>query len=134
MTERRILVGTFDLFHTGHVGQIAELSGPRVELLVGVLTDEGVREFLGEEPFMADFQRAAVVDRVRRVDGVFLVGPETGWSIPDHDALYVDDVVADGFNRVRADLHPAAVTVRVTKLPTHPLVAGVLTAMPSSVA
>lgn len=134
MSEQRILLGSFDLFHTGHLGQISALAGPAVTLQLGVLSDAGVREFFGSDPFMADAERAAVLRRVRDVDGVFVVGPETAWAIPEHDALYVDDSIAAGFGRVRHDLHPTAATVRVTKLPAHPAVAGVLAALSRIVA
>lgn len=134
MIQQRILLGSFDLFHTGHLGQIVALAGPGVSLELGVLSDAGVREFFGAVPFMADTERAAVLRRVRDVNGVFVVGPETDWAVPEHDALYIDDSIATGFSRVRPDLHPTAATVRVTKLPSHPAVAGVLAALPRIVA
>jgi cytidyltransferase-like protein len=126
MTERRILLGSFDLLHIGHIDQIASLVEPGVEVIVGVLSDQAVADWVGGPPFTPAHERAAVLGCVRNVADVFIVGPETAWAIPDHDVLFVDESLFERFRS--ANLADAVAGVPLTRVPDHPAFATALTA------
>jgi D-glycero-beta-D-manno-heptose 1-phosphate adenylyltransferase len=63
--------GCFDLLHLGHVTYLESARNQGDTLLVGVNSDEAVRELKGPtRPVNAEFDRAAVLAALRSVDAV----------------------------------------------------------------
>lgn len=60
--------GVFDLFHVGHLNMFKRAKEQCEYLIVGVVTDEGVRENKGVEPFIPFEERLEMVRSCRYVD------------------------------------------------------------------
>lgn len=60
--------GVFDLFHIGHLNMFKRAKEQCEYLIVGVVTDEGVRKFKGIEPFIPFEERIEMVRSCRYVD------------------------------------------------------------------
>ncbi|MGV1036252.1 MAG: adenylyltransferase/cytidyltransferase family protein [Candidatus Nanopelagicales bacterium] len=90
MSEKRLLIGAFDLLHVGHLAQISTVADGDVELIIGVLSDSAVTDLLGHQPLLPQEERAAVVAQLRTVGSVAIVAPESHWELPIHDSLFVD--------------------------------------------
>lgn len=93
-----ILVGVFDILRAHHTAAIAMAAGMG-PLTIGVLSDatEPSRRLVNPE---AD--RADIVSAVRGVRAVFVLGPETGWALPDHDWLLVHTEVGRSIDDLAA--------------------------------
>lgn len=61
-------MGVFDLFHIGHVRLLKNASAMCDQLIVGVMTDEMVREYKSKSPVIPIDQRLEVVASCRYVD------------------------------------------------------------------
>ena len=64
------IAGVFDLFHVGHLNMFKRAKEQCDYLLVGVVTDEGVRTFKKTEPFVPFEERIEMVRSCRYVDEV----------------------------------------------------------------
>ena len=62
------MAGVFDLFHIGHLNMFKRAKEQCDYLIVGVVTDEGVRKFKKREPFIPFFERIEMVRACRYVD------------------------------------------------------------------
>lgn len=62
------LAGVFDLYHLGHLNMFKRAKEQCDYLIVGVVTDEGVRTFKGKEPFIPFEERIEMVRSCRFVD------------------------------------------------------------------
>ncbi len=62
--------GAFDMFHIGHVNLLRRSKEMCDHLIVGVMSDEAIRNFKGKEPVIPYDERAAVVASCRYVDEV----------------------------------------------------------------
>ncbi len=60
--------GVFDLFHIGHLNMFKRAKEQCEYLIVGVVTDEGVRKFKDTEPFIPFDERIEMVRSCRYVD------------------------------------------------------------------
>ena len=60
--------GTFDLFHKGHLNLLKRAKEQCDYLIVGVVSDEGVRKFKHVEPFIPFEERMEIVESCRYVD------------------------------------------------------------------
>ena len=60
--------GVFDLFHKGHLNLLRRAKGKCDYLIVGVVSDEGVRKFKHVEPFVPFEERREMVEACRYVD------------------------------------------------------------------
>lgn len=125
MTVRRILLGSFDLLHTGHIAQLLRLTGPDVHLTAAVLSDGAMVRIWGA-PLMAAGDRVALVRRVRSVDRAGICGPENRWGLPEFDELYVDSSFAAGLTRCNPPWRDALHVVPTARVPQHPMVARAL--------
>jgi glycerol-3-phosphate cytidylyltransferase len=65
-----VTLGTFDLFHAGHVRLLERCAGIGQRVVVGLNTDEFVTRYKGRPPVVAYEDRAAVLRACRYVDGV----------------------------------------------------------------
>lgn len=88
--EQRLLLGVFDIIHVGHLSQIESVAGPNRTLTAAVVSDAGIRELLGTDPFLPEYERAALLGQLRVVDYSLIVGPENNWNLPAHDRFFVD--------------------------------------------
>lgn len=74
MSTRTVLtLGTFDLFHTGHVELLrrcAGLAGASGRVVVGLNTDEFIERYKGRRPVIGYADRKAVLEGCRYVDEV----------------------------------------------------------------
>src|SRR5437762_14324047 len=65
--------GCFDLLHTGHVEYLEKARSIGRWLLVGVNSDNSVRQLKGNaRPFRPEAERAAIVAALESVDGVYI--------------------------------------------------------------
>jgi len=62
--------GAFDPFHFGHLNILRRAKAIAETLIVGVSTDELIRQAKGREPFMNLAQRMAIIAELRCVDRV----------------------------------------------------------------
>lgn len=68
-----LTVGTFDLFHAGHVNLLLmckKIAGPNGELIVGLNNDEFVFRFKHKKPVISFDNRKKVLESCRYVDRV----------------------------------------------------------------
>lgn len=68
-----LTLGTFDLFHAGHVNLLARcrmLAGRRGMVIVALNTDEFITEYKGRPPVISYRDRYSVVSACRHVDRV----------------------------------------------------------------
>lgn len=64
------IAGVFDLFHVGHLNMFKRAKEQCEYLIVGVVTDEGVRKYKEVEPFIPYEERVEMVRSCRYVDEV----------------------------------------------------------------
>jgi glycerol-3-phosphate cytidylyltransferase len=75
MRQRVLTMGTFDMFHVGHLELLKacrDLAGYLGTVIVGVNTDEFVELFKGKRPIVPLADRAEIIYACRYVDDVFL--------------------------------------------------------------
>lgn len=102
---RVMTLGTFDLFHAGHVEllrhchRLAHYPGPKfrapVEVIVGLNTDEFVESYKGQPPVIPWADRAAVLEACRYVKYV-QDNPLRGRTQAEGISLTSPDVIAVG--------------------------------------
>ena len=91
--------GVFDLFHLGHLNLLRRAKEHCDYLIVGVVSDEGVRKFKGVEPFIPFAERVEVVRACRYVDEANEI-PLTYAATRDAWRLYHFDVQFSGSDYV----------------------------------
>ncbi len=64
------IAGVFDLFHVGHLNMFKRAKEQCEYLIVGIVSDEGVRRFKKVEPFIPYVERVEMVRACRYVDEV----------------------------------------------------------------
>ena len=96
MKKKRIgyTTGVFDLFHVGHLNILKQAKLKCDYLIVGVSTDELVREYKNKTPVIAFEERKAIVEAIKYVDEV--VPQESRDKIDafkryDFDVIFVGD-------------------------------------------
>lgn len=87
------IAGVFDLFHIGHLNMFKRAKELCDYLIVGVVTDEGVRKFKHVEPFIPFDERIEMVRSCRYVDEAvnipFLMGgTDTAWKTLHFDVQF----------------------------------------------
>ena len=72
MAKERIVYvqGTWDLFHVGHINILWKARNIAKKLIVGVNTDESVKNYKGNYPAISFFDRVTILEACRFVDGV----------------------------------------------------------------
>lgn len=64
------IAGVFDLFHIGHLNLLKKAKAQCKHLIVGVVSDEGVRKFKKVEPFIPAVERIQMLEACKYVDEV----------------------------------------------------------------
>ncbi len=87
------IAGVFDLFHVGHLNMFKRAKEQCEYLIVGVVSDEGVRKFKKVEPFMSFEERAELVRSCRYVDEVAEIplnfgGTRDAWRLHHFDCQF----------------------------------------------
>ena len=80
--------GAFDMFHIGHLNLIKSARSCCDRLIVGVNSDELIREYKHKTPIICQEERMAIVGALKYVDDV--VATETLDKIVMHDKLHFD--------------------------------------------
>ena len=75
------IAGVFDLFHIGHLNMFKRAKEQCDYLIVGVVTDEGVRKYKEVEPFVPFEERVEMVKSCRYVDEVVGIPPTYNGTI-----------------------------------------------------
>lgn len=87
------IAGVFDLFHIGHLNMFKRAKEQCEYLIVGVVTDEGVRKYKEVEPFIPYEERAEMVRSCRYVDEVVEIplnfgGTRDAWRLHHFDCQF----------------------------------------------
>lgn len=98
------VTGVFDMLHIGHINFLRSAREQCQRLIVGVCTDELVREYMNETPVVSFEERLQIVAAVKYVD---LAIPQETVEKPDLSELQDLDVVFHGDNEKNALLHRA---------------------------
>ena len=84
--------GTFDMFHIGHLNLLHQASELCEELIVGVNTDQLVRDYKHKQPVVNERDRAAIIGELRCVDRVVLcntLSKTDAWHRLHFDAVFI---------------------------------------------
>lgn len=87
------IAGVFDLFHVGHLNMFKRAKEQCDYLIVGVVTDEGVRKYKEVEPFVPYEERMEMVRSCRYVDEVAEIplnfgGTRDAWKLHHFDCQF----------------------------------------------
>lgn len=87
------IAGVFDLFHVGHLNMFQRAKEQCDYLIVGIVTDEGVRKYKGVEPFVPYEERVRMVRSCRYVDEVAEIpldygGTRDAWKLHHFDCQF----------------------------------------------
>lgn len=93
------IAGVFDLFHIGHLNMFKRAKEQCEYLIVGVVTDEGIRRFKKTESFIPFAERLEIVKSCRYVDEAVAI-PENYGSTRDAFRLYHFDCQFSGSDYV----------------------------------
>lgn len=108
--------GVFDMFHIGHLNILKNAKAQCEELIVGVSTDELVREYKNKTPIIPFEERMKIVSAIKYVDRVV---PQTSmnkmeaWNQLRFDVLFhgtdwkgskMYDEIIEQFNAVNVDV------------------------------
>lgn len=112
--------GVFDLFHIGHLNIIKSAKEHCEYLIVGVSTDECVKEYKNKTPIISFEERIAIVEAIKYVDKVVpqaTMNKMDAWKRLDFDAMFHGDdwkgsPLYDNYQRIFAE-----VGVRLVFLP-----------------
>ncbi len=89
------IAGVFDLFHVGHLEKFKLAKEQCDHLIVGLVTDEGVRLYKKTEPFVPFEDRKAMLEACKYVDEVVKIPPNFGGT-RDAWRMYGFDVQFSG--------------------------------------
>lgn len=95
--------GVFDLFHVGHLNMFKRAKDQCDYLIVGVVTDEGVRKYKKTEPIVPFTERLELVRSCRYVDEAVDIpldyrGPRDAWRLHHFDCQFCGSDYADNPN------------------------------------
>lgn len=84
------IAGVFDLFHVGHLNMFKRAKEQCDYLIVGVVTDEGVRKYKKTEPFIPFEERIELVRACRYVDEAVDIPVNYGGTSDAYKLLHFD--------------------------------------------
>ncbi len=101
--------GCFDLFHAGHIRYLADAKELGDYLIVGINSDEQVRELKGENrPLMPEQERAEIISALRFVDLV---------------TIFNEPTVEELIRAIRPDFHAKGTDYTTETVPERRIVA-----------
>src|SRR5690625_4265420 len=86
--------GVFDLFHVGHLNILKRVKEKCEMVLVGVSTDELVKEYKNKQPVIPYLERKEIVSSVKYVDQVVAQQTRDKFAAWEHllfDVMFVGD-------------------------------------------
>ena len=86
--------GTFDMFHIGHLNLLNNAKEYCERLIVGVNSDELVREYKHKTPVICEAERREIIDNIKAVDGCEIVSTldkEDARKRFGFDAIFIGD-------------------------------------------
>lgn len=84
--------GTFDMFHIGHLNLLRNAKKECDYLIVGVNSDELVKEYKNKEVIVPYEERAEIVNAIRYVDEVMKIDSldkKISWNLKHYDILFI---------------------------------------------
>ena len=84
--------GTFDMFHIGHLNLLHQAKELCEELIVGVNSDQLVKDYKQKVPVVNECDRAAIIAELRCVDKVVLcdtLKKTDAWQLLHFDAIFI---------------------------------------------
>lgn len=119
MEKKKVIgytTGVFDMFHIGHLNILQKAKEQCDYLIVGVSTDEVVKEYKGKTPIIGFEERFAIVSAIRYVDKVV---PQTSmdkveaWKRLKFDVLFhgSDWKGSDMYQKIIDEFKPLGVDV-----------------------
>lgn len=112
------IAGVFDLYHVGHLNMFRRAKEQCDYLIVGVVSDEGVRRFKQVNPFVPFDERIEMVRSCRYVDEAVEIpymfgGTEDAWKMHHFDVQFSgsDYVNSPGFARFKDFLEKHGATL-----------------------
>lgn len=108
--------GVFDMFHIGHLNLIRRAKERCDYLIVGVSTDELVKEYKGKSPIIPYEERIAIVEAIKYVDEVVPqknMNKLQAWKNLQFDVLFhgSDWKGSEMYNQLTKDLESVGVKV-----------------------
>ncbi len=88
--KRGYLIGTFDLFHIGHLNMIKRAKDMCEHLVVGTYIDEYVRYYKSDYPFIPQDERLKILESIKYVDEIVIVDFKTVDIVKAHDKWNYD--------------------------------------------
>jgi len=90
------IAGVFDLFHVGHLNVLRAAKEKCEYLIVGILTDELVRYFKKNAPYIPVEERLEIVNSIKYVDRAVQVNADNidkmkAWRLYRFDCLFSGD-------------------------------------------
>lgn len=95
MTDKKIIgftAGTFDMFHIGHLNLIKNAKARCDFLIVGVNSDELVKEYKNKSAIVCLAERMEIVRSLKYVDEVIRIDSldkKISWNMKHYDILFI---------------------------------------------
>ena len=86
--------GTYDMFHIGHLNLLKNAKLLCDKLIVGVNSDELVRQYKKKTPVINENERAEIIKELRCVDNVVIcdtLDKTFAWNSIHFDAIFIGD-------------------------------------------
>ena len=86
--------GTFDMFHIGHLNILNSAKKQCEYLIVGVNSDELVKEYKKKIPVICESERLEIIRNIKAVDEVVLTGTldkVEAWNNCHFNAIFIGD-------------------------------------------
>lgn len=112
--------GAWDMFHIGHLNILRRAAEQCDRLVVGVVTDEALRQMKGRLPIVPLEERMAIVEALRMVDDVvvdFSVNKLDVWDRVRFDILFKGDDWQGTAKGKKLEADMARVGVRIHYFP-----------------
>lgn len=112
--------GVYDLFHIGHLNLLLHAKEQCKYLIVGVNSDELVREYKKKTPVINEIERYSIIENLKVVDEVIMVSTldkKILWKELKFDAIFIGDDWKGNSRWEKTKVELAEVGVDVIYLP-----------------
>ncbi len=112
--------GVYDLFHIGHLNLLRNAKSMCDKLIVGVTTDELLKEYKNKEPVIPHMERCEILRSIKYVDAVIAqdsMDKFAAWEKLKFDVMFVGDdwYKTEKWNTIENKFHE--VSVRIVYFP-----------------